>query len=58
MTTAPSVVYQPLAWLSLHANWTQALGANNGRSADGRPFKLEWRSNSKGDLKWRFFKGA
>ncbi|EDZ66319.1 TonB-dependent siderophore receptor subfamily [Nitrosococcus oceani AFC27] len=49
------LVYQPLAWLSLYANWTQALGANNGRSADGSPFKPEWAEQFEGGFKMAFF---
>lgn len=51
------LVYQPAHWLSLYANWTEGLGVNNGRSADGSPFEPELAEEYEGGMKLEFFDG-
>lgn len=52
------LVYEPAKWVSLFANWTEALGANNGGlSASGQPFAPEWAEQVEGGVKTEFFDG-
>lgn len=51
------LVYQPVQWLSFFANWTEALGGNNGRSASGQPFSPELAEQFEGGIKTEFFDG-
>ncbi|WP_427551544.1 TonB-dependent siderophore receptor [Methylomonas sp. MS20] len=51
------LVYQPVKWLSLFANWTEALGASNGRSAAGQPLPAELAEQFEGGIKTEFFDG-
>jgi iron complex outermembrane receptor protein len=35
------VLYQPQDWISMYGSYTESFGANNGRSATGKPFSPE-----------------
>lgn len=49
------IVYQPWSWLGVYGNWTQSLGANNGRSGTGRPQPPQTGEQFEAGLKTEFF---
>ncbi|WNB75753.1 TonB-dependent siderophore receptor [Methylomonas koyamae] len=51
------LTYQPVKWLSFFANWTEALGATNGRSSTGQPLPSELAEQFEGGVKTEFFDG-
>lgn len=51
------LLYQPVHWLSLYANWTNALGALTGRTSQGRPLPPQIAEQVEAGLKLELFEG-
>jgi len=51
------LVYQPLNWLSLYGHYAEAIGANNGITADNSPIKPQESTEYEVGLKTEFFDG-
>ncbi len=51
------MVYRPMNWLSLFANWTEAIGSSNGVSNTGQSFAPELAEQFDGGFKTEFFDG-
>lgn len=49
--------FRPVEWLALYGQWVESFGSNNGRSADGLPFKPQEATQYEGGVKTEFFKG-
>lgn len=49
------VLYQPWSWLSVYGNYVESLGANNGRSSAGTPFRAQRSQQYEVGLKTELF---
>lgn len=51
------LVYQPWNWLSLYGNYTESLGASNGRTSNNRPLPPQIAEQYEVGFKTEFFEG-
>ncbi len=51
------ILYQPLPWLSVYGNYSESLGANNGRNANGKPLDPQEGEGYEAGVKGEFLDG-